>query len=108
MNLPSALMTWALGWGILSLPSDTHDAIALNHNLNITNRRAAVAVDQHAAVNDHDGRLKRLREGVVKPRREGEEHRCNQNESFENSPHPISRFPAFRKTRDASFARTKI
>ena len=58
MNLPSALMTWALGGGVLSLPSDTRDAIALNHNLNITNRRTAVAVDQHAAVNDHDGRLK--------------------------------------------------
>ena len=34
-----------VGRGGLSLPSDTRDAIALNHNLNITNRGPAIAVD---------------------------------------------------------------
>ena len=46
-----------VGLRVLSLPSDTHDAIALNDNLNVTNRRTAVAVDQHAAFNDHDGEV---------------------------------------------------
>ncbi len=73
-----------VGRRILSLPSDTRDAIALNHNLNITNRRTAIAVDQYAAVDDHDGRLKRLRESGVKPRRESEEHRCKQNDPLKS------------------------